>query len=134
MITSEQVLTHHYPVLPVRLACDASPTSIGAVLSDVMPDSSERPVAFASRSLTKTECKYAQIDKEALLIVWGVKRFHVYLYGRRFKLVTDDKPLTAIFHLKKESSCHDCCETPALCIVSGQFRLRHRVQEHNQTL
>ena len=79
MITSEQGLRHFDPALPVRLACDASPTGIGAVLSPVMPDGSERPVAFASRSLTKTECKYAQIDKEALSNVWGVKRFHVYL-------------------------------------------------------
>ena len=69
MITSEQVHTHYDPALPVRLACDASPTGIGAVLSQVMPDGSERPVAFASQSLTKTELKYAQIDKEALSIV-----------------------------------------------------------------
>ena len=62
MITSEQVLTHYDPAIPVRLACDASPTGIGAVFSHVMPDGSERPVAFASRSLTKTERKYAQID------------------------------------------------------------------------
>ena len=66
-----------------------------------MPDGSKRPVAFASRSFTKTEGKYAQIDKEALSIVWGVKRFHVYLYGKWFTLITDHKPLTAIFHPKK---------------------------------
>ena len=48
MITSKQVLAHYDPALPVRLACDASPTGIGAVLSHVMPDGSERPVAFAS--------------------------------------------------------------------------------------
>ena len=101
MITSEQVLTHYDPVLPVGLACDASPTGIGAVLSHVMPNGSERPVPFASRSLTKTESKYAQIDKEALSIVWGVKRFHIYLYGRWFTLITDHKPLTAIFHPEK---------------------------------
>ena len=101
MITSEQVLTPYDPVLPVRLACDALPTGIGAVLSHVMPDGSERPVAFASRSLTKTERKYALIDKEALSIVWAVKWFHVYLYGRRFTTITDHKPLTAIFHREK---------------------------------
>ena len=101
MITSEQVLTHYDPGLPVRLACDASPTGIGAVLSHVMLDGSERPVAFASRSLTKTERRYAQIDKEALSIVWGVKRFHVYLFGRQFTLLADHKSLTSIFHPEK---------------------------------
>ena len=57
--------------------------------------------AFASQSLTKTEHKYAQIDKEALSIVWGVKGLHVYLYGGRFTLVSDHKPLTAIFRPEK---------------------------------
>ena len=52
LITSELVLTHYDPALPVTLACDASPTGIGAVLSHVMTDGSERPVAFAPRSLT----------------------------------------------------------------------------------
>ena len=69
MITSEQMLTHYDLVLPVRLAYDASPSCIGTILPHVMPDCSERPVAFASRSLTKTERKYEQINKEALSIV-----------------------------------------------------------------
>ena len=101
IITCKQVLMCYDPALPVWLVCDASPTGISAVLLPVKPCGSERPEAFASWSLTKTEHKYAQIDKEALSIMWGVKWFHVYLYERQFMLVTDHKPLTAIFHPEK---------------------------------
>lgn len=58
MIILEQVLTHYDPALQARLACDASPIGISVVLSYVMPDGSDRPLAFASQFLTKTESKY----------------------------------------------------------------------------
>ena len=95
MITSEQVLMRYDPSLPVRLACDASPTGISAVLSPVNPCGSERPVAFASWSLTKTEHKYAQIDEEALSMMWGGGGGMVpcfFLYGRPFMLITNHCP------------------------------------------
>ena len=101
MIASDLVLTHYDPNLPLQLACDASPVGIGAVLSHVMPDGTERPIAFAWRSLSKAEQNYAQIDKEALATVWGVKKFHNYLFGRNFTLLTDHEPLTSIFHPSK---------------------------------
>lgn len=65
-MTSEQVLCHYDPHKPVKLSCDASPYGLGRVLSHVMDDGAERPIAFASRSLTKAEKAYSQIDKEAL--------------------------------------------------------------------
>ncbi|VDI51049.1 Hypothetical predicted protein [Mytilus galloprovincialis] len=66
LVTSEQVLCHYDPELPIRLACDASPFGLGVVLSHKMQDGTERPIAFASRSLNKAERNYSQIDKEAL--------------------------------------------------------------------
>lgn len=100
-ICSPKVLVHYDPNLPLTLATDASPVGVGTVLSHVYPDGTERPIAFASRTLTNTEKNYAQIDKEALAIIWAVQKFYMYLKGRRFSLITDHKPLVAIFGSKR---------------------------------
>ena len=70
------VLVHYDDKLPLKLKCDASPYGVGAVLVHVFPNGEDRPIAFASRSLTAAEKGYAQFDREALGIVFGVKRFH----------------------------------------------------------
>ncbi|KAL0147462.1 hypothetical protein M9458_057225, partial [Cirrhinus mrigala] len=101
LVMSDTVLTHFDPRKPMKLACDASPYGIGVVLSHVMSDGTERPIAFASRSLSTAEKNYAQIDREVLSLVWGVKRFNQYLYGNEFTLVTDHQPLVSIFSPQK---------------------------------
>ena len=99
-LSSDQVLAHYDSTLPVRLACDASQYGVGAVISHLMPDGTERPIAYGSRTLTKAEKNYAQIDKEAAAIIFGIKKFHPYIYGRKFTLIIDHKPLTTIFSPK----------------------------------
>ena len=96
MLSSDQVLAHYDPTLPLSLAADASAYGVGAVISQRYADGGERPIAYASRTLMPAEQKYAQVEKEALALVLGVKRFHQYLYGRQFTLITDHKPLTTI--------------------------------------
>lgn len=82
------------------LQTDASKIGLGAVLSN----STGGVVAYASRSLNQAETRYPIIELELLAIVWAVRHFRPYLYGKRFKIVTDHKPLIYLFSMTDPSS------------------------------
>ena len=112
LLTSAKVLVHYDPRLDLVVAGDASAYGIGAVLSHKMPNGEERPVAFASRTLSSAERNYSQVEKEALACVFAVKKFHSYIFGQSFTLVTDHKPLLTLFRenlylLKLRQECKD---------------------------
>ncbi|UYV73682.1 hypothetical protein LAZ67_11000340, partial [Cordylochernes scorpioides] len=94
-ITSEKVLVPYDATLPLSLATDASQIGVGAVLSHVI-EGQEKPIMFASRTLSGAERNYSQIEREALAIIYGVTKFHQFIYGRQFTLITDHKPLVSI--------------------------------------
>lgn len=88
---------------PFILTTDASNVALGAVLSQGSPPN-DHPVAYASRTLNQTEQKYSTIEKELLAIVWACKTYRPYLYGRKFVIQTDHRPLVWLFNLKEPNS------------------------------
>jgi len=103
MLTAPNLLEHFDDSKQLILACDASSYGVGAVLSHINGDKPERPVAYAARSLSATERKYSQLDREALAIMFGVSKFHQYLYGRYFLIYSDYQPLMHILSETKSA-------------------------------
>ena len=99
VLTSYPILRYPDFSLPFVLYTDACDTGIGAVLAQNGPDG-ERTIAYASRSLKPNERNYAVIEKEALAIVWSVKYFRHYLFGRQFTVITDHNPLKWLMSIK----------------------------------
>ena len=95
-LTSATVLEHYDPTLPIILAGDASTYGEGAVMSHSYPDRLERPIAYASHTLSNSERNYVQMEKEALALLFGLCKFHQYLYGHTFIPQMDHNPLTMI--------------------------------------
>ncbi|XP_064482548.1 uncharacterized protein K02A2.6-like [Ornithodoros turicata] len=97
LLTTSPVLVFFDPKKRTVVSADASSYGLGAILRQLQPDGTYRPVAYASRSLTDTEKKYAQIEKEGLAIVWACDKFRDYITGIHITIETDHKPLIPIF-------------------------------------
>jgi hypothetical protein len=81
------------------LLTDASTFGLGAILSQLDEDGNDRVIAYASRTCNKAESNYSATELECLAIVWAVKHFHAYIYGQRFKLITDHVALCHLFNM-----------------------------------
>ena len=98
LISSELVLRHFQSDRETSLIVDAGPIGLGAILVQKQPDGSLHPVSYASRSLTPVEQRYSQTEREALAVIWGCERYHLYLYGTHFTILTDHEPLTVLYN------------------------------------
>ena len=98
-LTQPAVLVYYDPAADTKVSADASSHGLGAVLLQ-LHNSSWKPVAFASRSMSETELRYAQIEKEALATTWACEKFKDYLIGKKFSIETDHKPLIPLLNAK----------------------------------
>ena len=99
-LTSSPVLAWYNPAAETKIIADASAYGLGAVLLQKHNDD-WKPVAYASRSMTETEARYAQIEKEALATTWACERFTDYILGKQFHIETDHKPLVPLLGTKQ---------------------------------
>ncbi|XP_058828130.1 uncharacterized protein K02A2.6-like [Topomyia yanbarensis] len=131
MISNVNLLRFFDNFLRTRVIADASPVALGAVLIQFegTTDDNPRLIAYASKSLTHTERRYCQTEKEALALVWAVERFSPYLLGREFELETDHKPLEAIF--KPTSRPCPRIERWVLRLQSFTFTVKYRRGDNN---
>ena len=130
-LSEKDVLVHYDEKKPIKLSCDASAYGLGAVISHVMSDGSERPIAFASRTMTPTERNYAQVEREGLSIVFGLRKFNQYLYGRPFTLITDHQALTSLLgpHTAVPPLAAARMQRWALMLAAYSYKIEYRRSE-----
>ncbi|XP_022099984.1 uncharacterized protein LOC110984276 [Acanthaster planci] len=120
LLTTAPTLAYHDPRKPTMVSADASSCGVGGCILQKQTDESWKPVAYCSRSLTRAEQRYAQIEKELLAAVWSCERFYIYLRGLQVTLQTDHKPLVSLIDQK------DLCDAPLHC-----QRLLMRLMKYN---
>lgn len=102
-LINSPILSFYDPSKPLTIVCDAGPYGVGAILN-VVENGIERPIYMASASLSEAEKNYAQLHREALAIVFALKKFHKFVFGHFVTIFTDCQPLPAIFSGKKDIS------------------------------
>lgn len=107
-----------------QLVADASPIALGAVLLQFDENNKPHVISFANKSLTPVERRYSKTEKESLALVWATERFYFYSAGIEFELVTDHKPLEAIF--KPTSKPPARIERWLLRLQSFKFRVKYK--------
>ena len=123
-VHEDMKLRYFDPNLPVELEVDASMQGLGAALVQ-----EGKPIAFASKALTPAESRYANIERELLAVVYGLEKFHTYVYGKPLTVYSDHKPLENIV-LKQLSQSPPRLQRMLLRVQAYNFELKYKPGKH----
>ena len=98
-LAGNKVMTYFDPRKETEIVVDASPVGLGGLLMQ-----EGKVVSYASHTLSDVEARYSQTEREMLAVVWAAEHFHLYVYGSKFHIITDHKPLLGIFKSNKPAS------------------------------
>ena len=132
-LSGRRVLSSYSESSDLHLAADASEYGLTAVLSqknsvylghygtNLGTEPEEHVISYASRTFTVAERNYPQVEKEALAIILGVKKFEKYLMGRHFTIYTDHKPLVKLFDSQQATSATGAAKIQRWCLYLSNF-------------
>lgn len=120
LLEQHSLLEIYDPTKEMVVVADASPYGIGAILLKV-ENGIEKPVLYASSTLSPSEKNYSQIHREGLAIIFAVQQFHKYIYGHKFKLCSDAQALREIFNPKKGTSTVACSRLQRWAVILSMY-------------
>ena len=123
-LAGDKVMTYFDPRKKTEIVVDASPVGLGGLLMQ-----EGNVVSYASRTLSEVEARYSQTEREMLAVVWAAEHFHLYVYGSKFHIITDHKPLLGIFKSSKSTSTHiDRWKLRLMDFITKHFYAMHVVR------
>ena len=132
LLCSDLFMTHYDLNLPLILAVDSSPIGTGSCLSHVIPDGTERPIAYHLRRFSETESRYSQFDRELFGLMIGVRRFHQYIAGRRFRVVLDNLPAVRMLQKRIPDVASPRILRWLIKLGGNNFAVKHRSVNSHQ--
>ena len=118
-VISDTTLRYFDSSFPVTIQVDTSQVGLGAALLQ-----NGKPIAFASKALMETECRYVNIERDMLAAVFGAERFHTYIYGQSFMIKSDHKPLESISR-KNLADMPAWLQCMMLCLQGYNFTIHY---------
>ncbi|KAL5010683.1 hypothetical protein ScPMuIL_012988 [Solemya velum] len=127
-LSSDPILAHYDPHADSMVSADASSFGLGTVLLQRKHSSKKddwSPVAYASRAMSETEQRYAQVEKEALAATWACERFAQFLIGKHFQIRTDHRPLVALLGSKPISDLPPRIQRFRMRLMRFEYSIHH---------